>query len=479
MTGGLIPYPAQKYLGWLGEVPEHWDVRRNKLFFREVDERSEYGSEDLLSVSQYTGVTLRRERPADGRGLLTNAASLVGYKHVLPGDLVMNIMLAWNGSLGVAPVEGIVSPAYCVFRATPGVEPRYLHYLLRTPLFTGVFKTVSTGVVDSRLRLYPDVFLRLPTLLPPLDEQLAIVRFLDHADRRIRRYIAAKKKLISLLNEQKQATIHKAVTGGLEPSIHPVPSGIEDLGEVPAHWAVSPLKRWVATKITDGPHETPDFVDNGIPFLSAESMTKGHLDFTRRRGFVSQDAHETYCKKLRPERDDIFMCKSGATTGKVAIVDVEDEFSVWSPLALIRADRRRVMPRLLWWVLQDQYVQRQVQEAWSYGTQPNLSMAAMERLLVVLPPVEEQAALVNHLEQTASRIVTAMDRAEGEIDLMREFRTRLIADVVTGRLDVREVAAHLSDEVVEPEPLDGIDALAEGDESEDEIDLGGVSGEVD
>jgi type I restriction enzyme S subunit len=172
------------------------------------------------------------------------------------------------------------------------------------------------------------------------------------------------------------------------------------------------------------------------------------------------------------------MCKSGATTGKVAFVDVEDEFSVWSPLALIRADRRRVVPRLLWWVLQDQYVQRQVQETWSYGTQPNLSMAAMERLLVVLPPVEEQTALVNHLEQTASRIVTAMDRAESEIDLMREFRTRLIADVVTGRLDVREVAAHLSDEVVEPAPLDDVDALVEGDGLENEADLDGPAEEA-
>jgi len=132
---------------------------------REINERSEDGSEELLTVSQYTGVTARRERISEENGLLTNAASLVGYKRVNPGDLVMNIMLAWNGSLGVSPIAGIASPAYCVYRVTEKIEPRFLHYLFRTPLFTGVFKAVSTGVVDSRLRLYPEVFFRLISIL--------------------------------------------------------------------------------------------------------------------------------------------------------------------------------------------------------------------------------------------------------------------------------------------------------------------------
>jgi type I restriction enzyme S subunit len=240
MIDGLKPYPRYTDSGvpWLGEVPADWDVKRNKLFLREVNERSEHGAEELLTVSQYTGVTRRRDRQLEDGGLLTNASSLVGYKRVAPGDLVMNIMLAWNGSLGVSPIEGIVSPAYCVYRAKEGLQPRFFHYLLRTPLFTGAFKTVSTGVVDSRLRLYSDVFFRLPSVLPSPDEQSAIVRFLDHADRRVRHYVRAKQKLIALLNEQKQAIIHRTVTRGLDPNVRLKPSGVEWLGDVPEYWEV-------------------------------------------------------------------------------------------------------------------------------------------------------------------------------------------------------------------------------------------------
>ena len=193
-------------------------------------------------------------------------------------------------------------------------------------------------------------------------------------------------------------------------------------------------------------------------------MVRGSLDFSRRRGFISREQHEVYCRKCRPQRDDIFMCKSGATTGKVAIVETADEFSVWSPLALIRVDPQKVLARLLFAVLQASYVQRQVQDTWSYGTQPNLAMGAMERLVVVLPPIDEQREVLAHLDRATKKPSEAFDRAHREISLLREYRTRLIADVVTGKLDVREAASRLPDEVEEPELLDETDALTEGEE---------------
>jgi len=265
MTQTLHPYIDYKDSGvpWLGQIPAHWRVRRNKLFLREISDRSKSGDEELLTVSQYTGVTRRQDKVSDENSLLTNAASLVGYKCVQPGDLVMNIMLAWNGSLGVSPINGIVSPAYCVFRATEEIEPRFFHYLLRTPLFTGVFKTVSTGIVESRLRLYPDVFFRLPSLFPPPDEQRAIARFLDHHDRLTRRYIDAQQRLIALLKEQKQALIQQVVTGKVEVrsakgegfalvprSPHMMKdSGIDWLGQIPEHWDVLMNQRIFKEKI--------------------------------------------------------------------------------------------------------------------------------------------------------------------------------------------------------------------------------------
>ena len=286
----------------------------------------------------------------------------------------------------------------------------------------------------------------MPVFNPPLPEQRAIVRYLDHVDDRIRRYVSAKEKLIALLEEERQAVIHRAVTRGLDPNVPLKPSGVEWLGDVPAHWEIRPLKRWVSTKITDGPHETPDFLDDGIPFMSAESMVGGRLDFSRRRGLISREQHELYCRKCRPQSNDIFMCKSGATTGKVAIVDTADEFSVWSPLALIRVDPQKVLARLLFAVLQASYVQQQVKDYWSYGTQPNLAMNAMERIAVVLPPIVEQREVLAYLGPATKKTSEAISRARRQVELLREYRTRLIADVVTGKLDVRETTANLPEE---------------------------------
>jgi type I restriction enzyme S subunit len=315
------------------------------------------------------------------------------------------------------------------------------------------------------VHIYGSELKRLALAIPPPDEQATIVRFLDHADRRIRRYIRAKQKLIKLLEEQKQATIEQACTKGLNVEVHLKPSRITWLRCVPEHWQVFPLKRWVSTKITDGPHETPEWLDSGVPFLSAEAMVNGRLDFGRRRGFISKELHEAYCKKCRPQRDDIFMCKSGATTGKVAIVETDDEFSVWSPLALVRVNPQRVLPRFLFAVLKCEYVQRQVQDTWSYGTQPNLSMGAMERLMVALPPVLEQVSLLAHMDAATSVLTAAIKRSQQEVDLIREYRTRLITDVVTGKLDVREAAADLPDNAGDIAPSDEPGAEGEGDES--------------
>ena len=464
MSADLKPYPVYKHSGieWLGEVPERWEVKRGKALFRCVNVRSSNGEETLLTVSSERGVVPRSSATVT----MFKAESYVGYKLCWPGDLVINSLWAWGRGLGVSRHHGIISSAYGVYRLRPPYTEysAYVHALVRSTPFNWELQVRSKGIWISRLQLTDEAFLGAPVPLPPLSEQAAIVRFLDHADRRIQRYIRAKEKLIALLEEQKQAIIHRAVTRGLDPNVRLKPSGVECLGDIPEHWKTLPLKRWVSTKITDGPHETPALLADGIPFLSAESMVGGSLDFSRRRGFISSEQHEVYCRKCHPRRDDIFMCKSGATTGKVAMVETADEFSVWSPLALIRVESHKVLARLLFAVLQTRYVQRQVQDTWSYGTQPNLAMRAMERLVVVLPPLDEQQKVLAHLDRATKKPSEDIDRAQREIVLLREYRTRLIADVVTGKFDVREAAARLPDEVEELEPLDETDALIDGED---------------
>ena len=224
----MKPYPEYKDSGlsWLGEIPANWDVRRSKYLLREINERSLDGQEQLLSVSQYTGVTPRRLRAGSDEAD-TRAATLAGYKLVKSEDLVVNIMLAWNGSLGIACSVGIVSPAYCVYRFNERAVPWYYHHLFRLPLYKGRIKVASTGVVESRLRLYSDDLFCIEALVPPKEEQDSIVRYLAHIDLLVNRYIRAKQRLIKLLNERKQAIIHQAVTRGLDPTVRMKPSGIE------------------------------------------------------------------------------------------------------------------------------------------------------------------------------------------------------------------------------------------------------------
>jgi type I restriction enzyme, S subunit len=212
-------------------------------------------------------------------------------------------------------------------------------------------------------------------------------------------------------------------------------SGIPWLGKIPAHWRVAALKHIVSVPITDGPHETPEFVDSGIPFVSAEAVWDGRVHLETVRGYISYDVHDQYSKKYRPEKNDIYVVKSGATTGKVAIVDLEDEFSIWSPLAAVRCDREQALPRFVFHLLVSEYFQGQVRTAWSLGTQPNIGMEVLENLCVVLPPLNEQHAIANYLDHETERIDALVAAKERVLDLVAEKRRALITCAVTRGLD--------------------------------------------
>lgn len=413
---GLRPYRRYQASGypWIGAVPTHWTRLPLHSLTRS---RSEFGRPELplLSVYREYGVVLRSSRDGNNN---PEGMDLSRYKAVAPGDLVLNKMKTWQGSLGVAQHAGIVSPAYYVCAVDRAIHGRYLHHLLRSRPYIGHYRRLSSGVRIGQWELgYGDIR-QIPVLLPPAAEQAKIARFIDAHEQRSARLMAGSRKLKALLHEQRQALIDQL------------------LGQL--HGQPLPLKRCVSIKITDGPHETPPLIDAGVHFISAEAIADGRIDFDRCRGYISPELHERYCQKLRPQRNDIFMCKSGATTGKVALVETDQPFSVWSPLALIRAEPARVHPRFLYRLLQTRHVQDQVHLACSYGTQPNLAMGAMERLLLLIPPLHEQQQLVSRLEAELSAIEQAAERAARELTLLREYTACLATELVTGQLDIGE-----------------------------------------
>ena len=430
----LRPYRSYQApeLPWLSQIPAHWTRLPLHSLTRS---KSDFGHPELplLSVYREYGVVLRASRDGNHN---PEGADLARYKAVAPGDLVLNKMKTWQGSLGVAQHGGIVSPAYYVCSVDRSIHGRYLHHLLRSHPYIGHYQRLSSGVRIGQWELgYGDIR-QIPVLLPPVAEQVKIARFIDHHGQRSARLLMANRQLKSLLQEQRQALIDQELA--------PCPStdgsdATEQRGERAAGWQVLPLKRCVSIKITDGPHETPPLLDSGVHFISAEAIAEGRIDLERCRGYISPELHEHFCQKLRPQRSDIFMCKSGATTGRVALVETDVPFSVWSPLALIRADPRRVHPRFLYRLLQTRYVQDQVHLASSYGTQPNLAMSAMERLLLVVPPLDEQLRLLDRLEADLSAVERAAERTAKELVLLREYLSRLITELVTGQLDLGEL----------------------------------------
>ena len=215
VTRGLNPDAPLRDsdIDWLGQVPKHWEVVRNKVVFRERDERSSEGNEELLTVSHITGVTPRSEKDVH----MIMAESHEGYKLCHPGDLVINTMWAWMGALGVAFQEGMVSPSYNVYRYNPArLLPRFLDYLCRTPSYVCGITSYSKGIWTSRLRLYPESFLQLQTAIPPVDEQVQVVEFLDAESAKLKFVISAITRAVEALIEYRIALITTAVTGKID-----------------------------------------------------------------------------------------------------------------------------------------------------------------------------------------------------------------------------------------------------------------------
>ncbi|MDQ0394972.1 restriction endonuclease subunit S [Labrys monachus] len=467
MIDGLRPYPEMKPSGvdWLGEVPVGWDVHRAKYAFREVDDRSEQGDEELLSVSHKTGVTPRSLKNVT----MFMAESYEGHKVCRPGDIVVNTMWAWMAALGITRQIGIVSPAYGVYRprSSAHFEPRFLDYLLRTDVYRAEYVRSSRGITTSRLRLYPPDFLDIPFIQPQLDEQRLIVRFLDWHGAQTAKLVRAKKKIIALLNEQKQAIIHRAVTRGLDPNAKLKPSGVPWLGDVPEGWEVKRLRN-ISRSITSGSRGWSRYAaDQGPLFIRIANLSRTglHLRFDDVVRLALPAAELGEAARTRTSAGDLLLSIT-AYIGSVAIVpDDIGEAYVSQHVACCRLIPQ-VNARWIGYVLLSPVGQAHGTLSMYGGTKQGLSLGDVKNYIVLLPPVEMQDNIADWIDKATRQISDSISAFEHEIALIQEFRTRLIADVVTGKLDVRAAAARLP-EIAE---IELVDDLTEGDDLDEAID---------
>ena len=414
---------------WLGKIPKHWDVIKAKYLWNEVFSFSENGSENLLSVSQYDGVTQAKNE--------SRSESLKGYKKVAKDNLVINIMLAWMGGLGVSEYNGIVSPAYCVYRLKKAANPKFMHYLYKTPMYLAEFARHSTGVIPSRWRMYTDDFGQVLTLIPPIDEQDKIVSYLDKVTSKIDEAIAQQQKMIDLLNERKQIIINNAVTKGLNPDVPMKYSGVDWIGEIPEHWATIRLGycAWIRARLGWKGLKSDEYVDNGYPFLSAFNIVNNKLDWNK-LNYINKFRYEE-SPEIKLRIGDILLVKDGAGIGKCARVDSLPlgEATANGSLAFITANERVYYKFLHYYIISNSFNKYKDLLITGMGV-PHLTQGEIKNMMLPIPPLNEQYIIVQRLDQNINVIDNILEHYLQQITFLQERKQIIINDVVTGKVKV-------------------------------------------
>jgi len=484
MIADLKPYPEYKEAGlpWLDAIPAHWGMVPNRALMQ--DQRQVVGENatdyKLLSLT-LRGIVPRNMDNPKGKF----PAKFNTYKVVRPEDIVFCLFDIDETPRGVghSKLNGMITGAYDVFSPRQSINPRFLYYYylsldegkMLKPLYTGLRKTIKRGIFAS---------LKAP--LPPLSEQAAIVRFLDWANGRLERAIRAKRKVIALLTEQKQAIISSLVTGKCEvrsvkgedgreisqftprPSHLMKPSGIPWLGEIPQHWDVITIGA-VTTLIQTGPFgsqlHSHEYVTGGISVINPSHMQNGAISPSPDIAVSKKKAKELERHKMCP--GDVVAARRGELGRCALVATAESGWICGTGSLLLRCKSNIMLPAYFAKIFSSRGITDMLNLSSIGATMANLNAGMVARQRIPVPPVDQQEQIVRFIDGENRQTEVAINKIEREIELLREYRTRLVADVVTGKLDVREAAARLPEDTapdIASEPTDGLDETEPADE---------------
>lgn len=431
-------------LEWLAEIPKDWKFARIKdigivnarvgwkaLKASEYVEKSDYFFLATPNI-KYTEIDF------ENVNYLTKERYEESPEIMLEID---DILLAKDGStLGTVnivkylPSKGTVNSSIAVLRFNKKYFNKYVFYQIKSTYLQNIINLKKDGAGVPHL--FQKDINNFAILSPEYNTQIAIVNFLDGKTAKIDKKIELLQSKKKKYQELRKTLINEAVTKGLDKNVELKESGVKWIGKIPKHWDCSAIKRVTTIPVTDGPHETPELVDNGIPFISAESIKNNKIDFNKKRGFISLEEHERFCKKYKPKKGDIYMIKSGATTGNVAFVETDEEFSIWSPLAVIRVNPKLLEVKFTFYFMLSQRFFESVQLSWSMGTQQNIGMNVISNLLLTIPPKSEQSSIANYLDEKTNKIDAVITTIDKSIAALKELRKTLINDAVTGKIKV-------------------------------------------
>jgi type I restriction enzyme S subunit len=459
MIGDLKQYAEYKDSGlpWLGQVPKHWSVQRTKWQFGHRKELNADGNHTNVLSLTLRGVV--NNNPYDPEGLVPKDYRT--YQFFAKGDLVFKLIDLENlrtSRVGLVHEDGIMSSAYVRLVPTSSTNMRYFFHQFYDLYARGIYNQLGAGV---RSTLSASELLNVGIATPPPGEQAAIVRFLDWANGRLERAVKAKRKVAALLNEQKQAIIHRAVTRGLNPSVSLKPSGIPWLGDIPKHWEVRKVGT-VADLIVSNVDKLSEASESAVRLCNYVDVYKNDK-ITKTLNFMHATATQDEIARFKIQIGDVIITKDSEEWDDIGVPSLvtyqADDLVCGYHLAILRPQSDLILGEFLHRVLEDRLVSTQMHVRAKGVTRYGLSQTAIRAVLLPLPPVMEQEQIALQLNSEIERFGAARSRLEDEIDLLREYRTRLAADVVTGKIDVREAAARLPEEV----PLDTV---------EDDADLG-------
>ena len=429
---------------WLGIIPAHWNVTKLK-FIGDAIGGLTYSPNDVVEDETKGKLVLRSSNIQKGKlSLLDNVYVNVDISEKLTLKIGDILICSRNGS------QHLIGKNICIDERTEGntfgafmmifrsSNYRFLNHFFNSPIFTsqsGLFLTATINQLTSGT--LNNFYIAIPE---SIEEQTAIANYLDHKTTKIEQLITQKEQLIALLQEERTAIINQAITKGLDPTVKMMKIQEDGLNEIPLHWSLRKFKH-LAPILTCGVASTPEYVDAsvGIPFLSAQNVKNNKMKLDKYK-FISMELHQNLTKNRKPQNGDILVTRVGAGIGDACIVECNFEFSIYVSLTHIRVDDKLVSNKFIMYFFSTDYCKfLNNQGTVTGGGVGNLNVNNVERYKVPLPSLDEQNKVVEFIEVEQERINTIISKSKQEIELLKEYKTALISEVVTGKMDVRAI----------------------------------------
>lgn len=421
---------------WIGEIPCSWRTAEIKFYCKDVyaggtpqSTTPEYWDGDIPWIP--SGSCHDCKIYTAPKTITEEGFNNSSTKKIPANTALVAMTGATCGNTGFLTFESCANQSVTAYVAKENAYSLYIWYLLQAARDN--LLTYQTGGAQGGVNVENCKNIIVPFV--QYEEQKRIADYLDAKCDKIDSIIEKQQAIIEKLKEYKLSVITEAVTKGLNSDVEMKDSGVRFVKEIPANWENRKMITILSTRVVDGPHESPELYDSGVPYISATAIVNGKIDFSLMRGYISEEYCDLCDKRYIPQKGDLLVVKLGASTGQVAIVDTDERFNIWVPLAAVRCNDE-ALPKFVYYAFQSDYFIRQMELSWTFGTQQTLGVQTIEKLRILLPPINEQQTIVDFLDDEYERINSKIEKTQELIEKLEEYKKSLIYEGVTGKKEV-------------------------------------------